>query len=48
MNDNLLRRYVDEIFAYYDKDRSGNLDPFELAQFFNEVFKQIGEDSVVN
>lgn len=48
MNDNLLIKYVDEIFAYYDKDRSGDLDLFELTQFFNEVFRQLGDNNVVN
>lgn len=48
MNESLLTKYVDEIFACYDKDKSGDLDEFELTQFFNEVFRQIGDSTVVN
>ena len=35
MDDNTLRSYIDQIFMKYDRDRSGTLEPNELANFFN-------------
>lgn len=35
MDDNLLCKYVDEIFTLYDRDYSGYLDERELTVFFN-------------
>lgn len=48
MDDNKLRLYVDEIFLYYDKDNSGTLDPKELTNFFNEIFKKMNDSNYVN
>jgi len=33
--DNVLQNYIDQIFNKFDRDRSGTLDPNELANFFN-------------
>ena len=32
----------------YDKDRSGTLEPSELANFFNEVFQKMNESNHVD
>ena len=39
MDDNILRMYIDEVFGYYDQDRSGTLDKRELVNFFNQLFQ---------
>lgn len=48
MNDDRLRIYVDEIFLYYDKDRSGTLDERELTNFFNEILQKMNDNKQVN
>jgi hypothetical protein len=35
MDDNTLRAYVDQVFLKFDSNRSGTLEPQELAGFFN-------------
>lgn len=47
LSDGQLRDYIDEIFDRYDKDRSGNLDAQELASFFNDLFRAIGNPAVI-
>lgn len=47
LSDNQLRVYIDEIFDRYDADRSGNLDAQELANFFNDLFRTIGNPTVI-
>lgn len=48
MDDNTLRSYIDQIFARYDRDRSGTLDCNELAAFFNELFAMMGYPTRIN
>ena len=48
MNDDLLRQYVDEIFMIYDRDKSGTLDPNELAGFFNDIFAKMNDPRRIN
>ena len=48
IDDNTLRNYIDQVFARYDRDRSGTLDPNELAGFFNDVFMMMGSPQTVN
>lgn len=48
IDDSKLRLYVDEIFMIYDRDRNGTLDPTELANFFNEVFKKMNQTEYVS
>jgi hypothetical protein len=43
MDDNVLRGYVDQVFMKFDSNRSGTLEPHELAGFFNEVFAMMGD-----
>ena len=47
LSDNQLKTYIDEIFDRYDADRSGNLDANELANFFNDLFRTIGNPTVI-
>ena len=46
--DNVLRQYIDQIFDRYDRDRSGTLESFELANFFNDVFAMMGDPRRIN
>ena len=46
--DNVLQSYIDQIFSRFDRDRSGTLDPSELAAFFNDVFALMGNPTRVN
>lgn len=32
----------------YDRDRNGTLDPAELTNFFNEVFKKMNQSEYVS
>jgi len=42
VNDTALRNYVDDVFSMYDTNRSGTLEAYELANFFNDVFAKMG------
>ena len=48
LDDNTLRNYIDQVFLKYDRDRSGTLDPNELAGFFNDVFAMMGSPQRIN
>ena len=48
IDDNTLRGYIDQVFSKYDRDRSGTLDPNELAGFFNDVFAMSGNPTRIN
>ena len=48
IDDNTLRGYIDTVFARYDRDRSGTLDPQELAGFFNDLFQMTGNPTRIN
>lgn len=43
MDDSILRMYIDEVFSYYDHDRSGTLDKRELVGFFNQLFQSFND-----
>jgi hypothetical protein len=42
VDDNTLRMYIDQVFAEFDRDRSGTLELQELAAFFSKVFAMMG------
>lgn len=46
--DNVLKQYIDQIFDRYDRDRSGTLESFELANFFNDVLAMMGDPRRIN
>ena len=46
--DNVLKGYIDQIFANYDRDRSNTLEVNELANFFNDVFMMMGDPRRIN
>jgi Ca2+-binding EF-hand superfamily protein len=48
IQDNVLQNYIDTIFNKFDRDRSGTLDPNELASFFNDVFAMMGNPTRIN
>lgn len=43
MNDQALMKYIDEVFAFYDTNKTGSLDFNELANFYNDFFARIGD-----
>lgn len=43
IDDHHLSQYINEIFALFDTDRSGKLNPQELHLFFNELFARLGD-----
>jgi Ca2+-binding EF-hand superfamily protein len=48
ITDDQLRSYINQIFARYDRDKSGSLDASELAGFFNDLFQMMGYSMKVN
>ena len=48
ISDNVLQSYIDQVFMKFDRDRSGSLDPAELADFFNDVYAMMGNSTRVN
>ena len=43
MNDQVLMKYISEVFGYYDVDRSGFLTVNQLANFYNDLFARVGD-----
>lgn len=43
----MLRSYINEVFINYDKDQSGTLDPNQMTNFFNDLFKSLGIPMVI-
>lgn len=41
--DDILKEFVNEVFAVYDRNRTGYLDPMELANFFNDLFTKLND-----
>lgn len=48
INDNQLKNYIDQVFMRYDRDRSGTLEPNELAGFFNDLYAMMGSPMRIN
>lgn len=44
----MLKTYIDKIFDKYDTDSSGTLDEDEMTFFFNDLFKSLNMNIVVN
>ncbi len=47
VSDAQIVAYINEIFAKYDKDRSGGLDALELANFFSDLYRSMGYSVVI-
>ena len=45
IGDQELQQFITQVFQRYDRDRSGYLDGMELTNFFNDVFKQMGNNT---
>lgn len=43
MDDGILKMFIDEVFAVYDKDKSGTLEEGELHTFFNQLFASFND-----
>jgi len=43
MDDEILRMYVDEIYAVYDNDYNGYLDMRELHVFVNRLYADLND-----
>lgn len=48
MEDDVIKQYIDEVFAYYDRNRTGYLDPLELANFYNDLFARLNDQRRLN
>lgn len=44
----MLKAYIDKIFDKYDTDRSGTLDEDEMTYFFNDLFRSLNMNIIVN
>jgi len=48
VNDAQLKEFINQVFTKFDRDNTGTLEPLELANFFNEVFTQMGNPIRLN
>ena len=48
LKDQMLKSYIDQVFDKYDADKSGTLDQKEMTNFFNELFKSLNINMIVN
>ena len=37
----MLKSYINEVFITYDTNNTGTLNPSQLTQFFNDLFKSL-------
>lgn len=47
LQDEMLKAYIDKIFDKFDVDKNGTLDEDEMTLFFNDLFKNLGINTVV-
>lgn len=43
----MLKSYIESVFNKYDTDKNGALDIQEMTQFFNDLFRSLGINTVV-
>ena len=43
MNDQVLMKYIDEVWGVYDANHSGRMEPAEMHWFLNDLFQRIGD-----
>ena len=43
----MLKSYIESVFNKYDTDRNGSLDVHEMTRFFNDLFRNLGINTVV-
>ena len=43
----MLKSYIESVFNKYDTDRNGSLDVREMTMFFNDLFRNLGINTVV-
>lgn len=48
IKDEILKSYIEQIFAGYDKNSNGTLNPTEMTNFFNDLFKSLGIPLILN
>ena len=48
LKDQMLKSYIEQIFDKYDVDKSNTLDQREMTLFFNDLFKSLNMNIVVN
>ena len=48
LKDQMLKSYIDQVFDKYDADKSGTLDQKEMTNFFNDLFKSLKINMIVN
>jgi hypothetical protein len=47
LRDQILESYIQQIFARYDVDMNGTLDPQEMTCFFNDLFRSLNIAMIV-
>ena len=47
LQDEMLKSYIESVFNKYDTDKNGALDVHEMTNFFNDLFRNLGMNSVV-
>ena len=48
INEQQLRQFVGTVFDKFDRDKSGQLDTKELANFFNQMFQSMNMPNRIN
>lgn len=48
LQDEMLKAYIDKIFDKYDTDHSGTLDEDEMTNFFNDLFRSLNMNIIVD
>lgn len=46
--DEMLKSYIETVFSKYDVDHSGTLDSQEMTYFFNDLFRALNINIIVN
>lgn len=47
LQDEMLKSYIESVFNKYDTDKNGALDIQEMTLFFNDLFRNLGINTVV-
>lgn len=41
IREDILKKYIEEIFNLYDPQRTGNLNASNITNFFNDLFRSV-------
>ena len=48
LQDEMLKSYINEVFIRYDTDQTNKLNPQQMTNFFNDLFKSLGMNLVIS